>query len=268
MVIFTPGNANCWLYINPDPSAPLYNKDFIIRSLCAAEPTLTPVLYRLLLQARSESGVPELFIHTSVSISPAKKCARWSAVFGDVRFTARTVVNEAPWGRVPKQLSPFQIGWYGWGAQRLSQHCCKEGDKPNWTVGIHSTRSTEKHWKQGMLLEKGFRKTRVPQTRRFLWPNLYLHKLRPMLSVLWSFIPESIRTTVKLRPSQNHRMVEVEVGRNLWRSSNPTFLLRAVSWGRFLETLPSLVLIISKDGNSATSLGNLCLITLSLLQAG
>ena len=161
MVIFTPGNASCWLYINPYPWAAFYNKDFIIRSLCAAEHTLTPALYWLLLWALLESGVPELFIHTSVSISPAQKCARWSTVFGDPRFTARTVVNETPWGQVPKQLSPFEIMLCGQGAQQPSQHCCKEGDKANWTVGIHSTRSTEKSWKQSMVLGKGFPRSRV-----------------------------------------------------------------------------------------------------------
>lgn len=163
MVIFTPGNASRWLYINPYPSAALYNKDFIICSLCAAEHTLMPVLYRLLLWVLSESGMPELFIHTSVSILPAQKCARWSAVLGDACFAARTVVNETPWGWVP-----FQIGWCEQGAQQPSQQCCEVGDKPNWTVGIRSTRSTEKSQNQSMLLEKGFPRSRVLQTCRFV----------------------------------------------------------------------------------------------------
>ena len=81
-------------------STPIHQLHYITRislyAVSAQQSTLKPVLYRLLLRALSGNVMPELFIHTSVSILPAQKCARWSVVFGDARFTARTVVNETP----------------------------------------------------------------------------------------------------------------------------------------------------------------------------
>lgn len=136
-----------------------------MQSLCSRAHTLVPVLYRILLWGLSESGVPELFTHTSVSILPAQKRPRWSAVFGDARFTVRTVVNETPWGWVPIQLPPSlsdrvvlmrgstAIPALLWG-----------GNKPNWTVGIHSTRSTEKSQNLN---------SRFLQTCQFTWSKLY-----------------------------------------------------------------------------------------------
>lgn len=204
-------------------SIPIYQLCYITRiSLYAAsvqQSTHTvPVLHRILLWVLSESSVPELFTHTSVSILPAQKHARWSAVFGDAHFTARTVVNETPWGWVPKILPPSlsdrvvpmrdstAIPALLWG-----------GNKPDWTVGIHSTRSTQKSQNP---------RSRFLQTCRFPWSKLYPDNFWPMLSVL---IPESIRSMIKLWPPQNHSMFEV--GRNLWRWFNPTFLLRAKSAG-------------------------------------
>lgn len=90
------------------------------------------------------------------------------------------------------------------------------GNKPNWTVGMHNTRSTEKSQNP---------RSRFLQTWRFPWSKLHLHKIWPMLSVL---TPESIRSMIKLWP-QNHKMFEV--WRNLWRGSNLTLLLRAMSAG-------------------------------------
>jgi len=58
------------------------------------------------------------------------------------------------------------------------------------------------------------------------------------------------------RVSQNHR--KSEVGRDLWRSSNPILPAHSkVGYNRLLRTLSTEILDLSKDRNSIISLGNL-----------
>jgi len=54
--------------------------------------------------------------------------------------------------------------------------------------------------------------------------------------------------------SQDHKVVEI--GRDIWRSSGPIPCSSRVSCSRFLRSLTSQILSISKDGDSTTSLGN------------
>lgn len=172
-----------------------------MQPLCSRAHTLGPVLYRMLLWALSESGMPELFTHTSVSILPAQKRARWSAVFGDACFTARTVVSETPWGWVPKQLrlslSDRAVQMSGSAAVPA---LLWRGNKPNWTVRIHNIRSTEKSQNP---FWKGFPRSRFLQTCRFPWSKLYVHKVWPMLSVLNPSVHKEHDQTLATTESQN-----------------------------------------------------------------
>lgn len=218
MVIFTPGNVSWWIYIYPYPSAVLYNKDFIICSLCAAEHThCASIVSDIARSALRERRARVLYPHSSQHFASSEG-ARCSAVFGDTHFTARTVLNETLWGWVPKQLPPSlsdRVVLMRGLNSHPSTAVRREQGKLNCRDPQH-----QKHKKEPKL------QVQISRDMQVSWSKLYPHNFWHMLSVL---IPESLRSMIKLWPPQNHKMFEAR--RNLWRWSNPTVLLRAMSAG-------------------------------------
>lgn len=180
---------------------------------------IVPVLYRILLGALSESGVPEFFTHTPVSTLPAQKVP--DALRCLVILTSqpglcwmRLYEDGSPNNSLPPSLSDRVVLMRGLNSHP-STAVRREQGKLNCRDPQH-----QKHKKEPKL------QVQISRDMQVSWSKLYPHNFWHMLSVL---IPESLRSMIKLWPPQNHKMFEAR--RNLWRWSNPTVLLRAMSAG-------------------------------------
>lgn len=93
-------------------------------------------------------------------------------------------------------------------------------------------------------------------TQCLLWAHVHrhcclcVHSSCQLLPVLYSCIKPSL-----LNSSQNHRMVGI--GKDLWRSPSPMFLLKQLTESRLSRIVSMWVLNVSREEESTTSLNSL-----------